>query len=66
MGNCDFWETVDFGRGPVEIRCTQTGTHAQHRTEVFFKLLYSVDASREVRDYRAPAVEHHNVFGPNE
>lgn len=26
--NCDTWATVDFGRGPVEIRCTRTGAHA--------------------------------------
>lgn len=37
MGNCDKWYTVDFGRGSVEVRCTQTGTHAQCRTEVFHR-----------------------------
>ena len=24
---CDSWATVDFGRGPVDIRCTQPGVH---------------------------------------
>lgn len=49
MGNCDKWFTVDFGRGPVEVRCTQTGTHAQCRTEVF---------------HRASDALRHNVFEP--
>lgn len=41
MGNCQEYETVDFGEGSVRVRCTQTGAHAQHRTEVFFKTRYS-------------------------
>lgn len=32
--NCDIFAEVDFGHGPVEIRCTQTGKHQQHRCEV--------------------------------
>lgn len=34
LGNCDIWAIVDFGNGPVEIRCTETGEHDQHRCEV--------------------------------
>ena len=30
MDNCDFWADVDFGRGPVEIRCTIKGPHSRH------------------------------------
>lgn len=29
--NCDIWMTVDFGRGPVDVRCTETGEHNTHR-----------------------------------
>jgi hypothetical protein len=25
--NCNSWAVVDFGQGPVTIRCTQTGEH---------------------------------------
>lgn len=35
VGDCEVWFEVDFGRGLVELRCTQSGKHAQHRTEVF-------------------------------
>lgn len=33
--NCHIWTVVDFGNGPVEIRCTEVGEHDQHRCEVF-------------------------------
>lgn len=35
MGKCPTVAEVDFGDGPVQIRCTQTGPHKQCRTEVF-------------------------------
>lgn len=28
--NCDVWAEVDFGRGPVDVRCTDTGDHDAH------------------------------------
>lgn len=28
--NCDIWTVVDFGKGPVEIRCTEVGDHEDH------------------------------------
>lgn len=31
---CNSWETVDFGRGKVLIRCTITGKHTHHKCEV--------------------------------
>lgn len=36
--NCPNWATVDFGKGPVDIRCTQTGPHPVEKcmTVVFF------------------------------
>lgn len=32
--NCEFFAKVDFGHGPVEIRCTETGVHSDHWCEV--------------------------------
>lgn len=32
--NCPRYAIVDFGKGPVEIRCTLTGTHKNHKCEV--------------------------------
>lgn len=34
--NCDIWADVDFGHGPVEVRCTQTGPHEDHSCNVVF------------------------------
>lgn len=34
MPNCEIYADVDFGRGPVEVRCTMTGQHTQHRCSV--------------------------------
>lgn len=28
--NCQVWAEVDFGRGPVVVRCTQTDEHEEH------------------------------------
>lgn len=28
--DCDFYADVDFGRGPVEVRCTLRGEHIEH------------------------------------
>lgn len=32
--NCDMFAKVDFGHGPVEIRCTESGEHEEHWCEV--------------------------------
>jgi hypothetical protein len=32
--NCDIWADVDFGHGTVEVRCTKTGVHDDHKCEV--------------------------------
>lgn len=34
--NCDIWADVDFGHGPVEVRCTKTGPHEDHSCNVLF------------------------------
>lgn len=36
VSNCDIWGTVDFGKGPVEIRCTLTGPHTEHQCYILF------------------------------
>jgi len=32
--DCDIWTVVDFGKGDVEIKCTQIGPHDQHICQV--------------------------------
>lgn len=34
MSNCGIYSTVDFGKGPVRIRCTETGMHTKHKCYV--------------------------------
>ncbi len=48
MDKCDIWGTVDFGQGPVEVRCTELGEHLQHRCVVFLNDI--------------PEIQHQNVF----
>lgn len=33
---CDSYETVDFGKGETQVRCTLTGEHTHHKCEVFW------------------------------
>lgn len=35
--NCDVWVRIDFGHGPVELRCTQTGEHKNHGCSIMFQ-----------------------------
>lgn len=32
--NCDYRASVDFGDGPVVVRCTEVGKHLDHKVEV--------------------------------
>ncbi len=34
MLSCQVYATVDFGEGPVRIRCTRDFEHDEHRCEV--------------------------------
>lgn len=34
MYNCDVYGDVNFGRGVVEVRCTEVGEHKIHRCVV--------------------------------
>lgn len=53
--NCEVWADVDFGHGPVEIRCTKVGEHQHHICNVLLP-----DPQNEV----APPGNRltHNVF----
>lgn len=37
MNNCDVVGSVDFGKGNVEVRCTENGPHATHKCIVILK-----------------------------
>lgn len=32
--NCDYIGVVNFGEGPVRVKCTEQGPHDQHKVEV--------------------------------
>ena len=34
--NCDTWAVVDFGHGPIEVRCTMAGEHDEHGCLIMF------------------------------
>lgn len=50
MLDCDVYFTVDFGKGPVEVRCTKKGAHTLHMS--------TVTMIPETRN----GVEHQNIF----
>jgi len=35
--NCDVWAQVDFGKGRVEVRCTQKDEHDVHGVMIMFQ-----------------------------
>lgn len=35
--NCDKWAEVDFGLGPVQVRCTRMDEHEEHGCVVVFE-----------------------------
>lgn len=51
MDKCNTWATVDFGRGPVQVRCTEVEEHERCKCEVLLGLKNS-EAN----------IEHRNVF----
>lgn len=55
--NCDIWDTVDFGRGPVEVRCTKTGEHDNHKCEVYLNISEATVIT---------PIEHQNIFEKKE
>lgn len=34
---CTVYYDVDFGQGPVPVRCTEVGHHKKHQTQTFFR-----------------------------
>lgn len=61
-GNCDIWADVDFGHGPVEVRCTQLGEHENHKCEV---AIYPEKIPGEV-GYKKPSTTHSVFDGATE
>lgn len=53
--NCDSWAEVDFGLGPVLIRCTQPGEH----TDCMCVVLMGVDKDA----IQPPAAENNGAEG---
>lgn len=54
---CDIWTIVDFGKGPVEVRCTETGDHTDHICEIFIDVGLVFDNEPITTD-----AEHRNIF----
>lgn len=46
--SCNVYGTADFGHGPVEVGCTQTGRHDVHKCEVILLPNPSVPKGRNV------------------
>ncbi len=60
MDNCNVWATVDFGRGPVEIRCTETDMHTWHNCAITFNDDFSVNHRMEYQHQKE--IHHLNIF----
>jgi hypothetical protein len=58
MLNCDVWSEVDFGKGPVEVRCTMLGKHNNHGCQIAFTNLKVIKEDDEpIQESR-----HSNIF----
>lgn len=58
--NCNIWAEVDFGRGSVDIRCTETGEHENHKCNVIFVIPEESKTDKEINGFN-----HRNVFEEN-
>lgn len=57
-GKCNIYAYVNFGRGPVEIRCTKIGEHQIHRCEVTIS-----DNEVKISDNLSDlSIWHQNIF----
>lgn len=62
LPKCDIWGEVDFGRGPVDVRCTELGNHTTHIcTIVLNPRVIHVDQAEIISQD-----EIHNVFKEND
>lgn len=61
MDNCDIWGSVDFGRGPVDVRCTREGPHSRHVCSVIIEVTENVPVDELIKDF-----EHKNIFDSDE
>lgn len=53
MDNCNIIGTIDFGKGPVDVRCSKVGPHERHKFD---------DPEEDL----TPVVKHKNVFDKEE
>ncbi len=56
MGTCDTYDIHDFGKGPVQIRCTMVGPHLYHQC------LVPIGSNTDNK----PDVTHRNIFDSEE
>lgn len=66
MSNCNVYGLVDFGDGPVEVRCTETKPHVDHICKVFLATEgQKIEEKSPVGEFDAVEgthVNHRNVF----
>jgi hypothetical protein len=65
--NCDQYAVVDFGHGPVEVRCTVIGEHTEHRCDVEFKITSNPEQANIFDEQKEETdVGHASRRGPNQ
>lgn len=57
MLRCEVYGIVDFGEGPVRIRCTRDFDHTEHRCEIIMTGILVGNNGPPVQEVR-----HMNVF----
>lgn len=57
--NCDQWAEVDFGNGPVDVRCTEEGDHDVHKCNVIFVI---INVPNPDHDEEAAEKEHDEIM----
>jgi hypothetical protein len=56
---CDFWADVNFGRGPVEVRCTLRGDHITHICTVVLAKTDSNPSQQNIFDQESDSQDLH-------
>lgn len=49
-GNCTVEGAVDFGKGPVLVRCTEVGSHTKHICQVEIEVAESKSVPKNIFD----------------
>lgn len=60
--NCNIWADVDFGRGPVEVRCTRTDKHERHICTVTLEVDKTNHPSDPSFIPHQRDINHRNIF----